>query len=78
LRLTGNLQGCGQALQTVAKKNLLGLKGGLTVDFLEIRLIGTAFLASAFYYHYPRLNSRIFSTPFPGGRVDRGPTRTYM
>jgi hypothetical protein len=43
--------GDSQALPTVAKKNLLVLKGGWAEGFLEIRLIETAFFVSKFYYH---------------------------
>jgi hypothetical protein len=72
LTTAGNFQVPRQALQAVAKKNLLVLKGGLAESFLKIRLMETAFLLSIFYYHYPGLNSRTFSGNFPGGRVDRG------
>jgi hypothetical protein len=73
----GNFQVPRQALQAVAKKNLLVLKGGLAENFLGTRLMETAFLLSIYYYHYPGLNSRTFSGNLPWRRVDRGRIKTY-
>lgn len=47
----GYLPARGQAFRAVAKKNLLGLKGGPALSVRLFRLIETAFLLSIYYYH---------------------------
>ena len=51
LTTAGKVQVSRQALQAAAKKDLLVLKGGLAVNFLEIRPIETAFLLTMHFYH---------------------------
>jgi hypothetical protein len=60
-----------QALQAMAKKNLLVLKEAWRRCFEN-------FLASINFYHHSALNSSIFSGDFPGSEVDMGRIKTYL